>query len=180
MKDAFHYMFIGVFGILLGIAVQNFTEPDPTTEFNNRTDYRQAAQWMARAIYSESKLYSNYEYIAWVIRNRMSSPEYPASARNVVLQDQQFSAFQDMEKRRNLLSMSYPEEKSTYFRRAYRISLYVLSVGEDMNPMPEVRHFYMQDTLERKYGKSEPHWARGKDPYFSNGQTKYFRGVRGP
>lgn len=173
-------MYIGVFGVLLGMGVQEASSPDPVANFDNKNERKQAAQWMARAIYSESKLYSNYEYIAWVIRNRMVSSDYPASARDVVLQHKQFSAFQHPEKRDKLLSMTYPEEKSTYFRRAYRISLYVLNVGADMNPMPEVRHFYMKDTLKRKYGKSEPHWVKGREPFFSNGQTKYFRGISGP
>jgi spore germination cell wall hydrolase CwlJ-like protein len=172
------YMLVFTFGILAGTAIQQCTKP--VAKLNNETQYKEAAEWIARAAYSESKMYSNYEYIAWTIRNRMVSPEYPASAKSVVLQEKQFSAFNNSAKASKLKSMSYPETKNTYFRRAYRIALYVLNSGKSVNPMPEVTHFYMKDTLQRTQGKSAPYWARGKEPYFQNGQTKYYQNVKAP
>lgn len=174
------YTLVFTFGILAGIGVRQYTQPETVATFENRTQYQQAAEWIARAVYSESKLYSNYEYIAWVIRNRMASPEYPASAKGVVLQERQFSAFGNPQKAEKLRSMSYPETKDTYFRRAYRIALYVLNSGKQMNPMPEVTHFYMQETLRDVHGKEKPRWAQGQKPFFQNGQTKYFRNIKSP
>jgi spore germination cell wall hydrolase CwlJ-like protein len=174
------YTLVFALGILAGIWVQQYTQPETVATFENRTEYQKAAEWIARALYSESKVLSNYEYIAWTIRNRMASPEYPASAKAVVLQEDQFSAFRNPRKTERLRKMTYPETKDTYFRRAYRIALYVLNSGKSMNPMPEVTHFYMEDTLRDVHGKEKPRWARGQKPFFQNGQTKYFRNIKSP
>lgn len=170
-------------GVILGIFSQHFlvSESPSAMEFEStKMERHEAAEWMARAIYSETKKMSNFEYIAWVIRNRMSSPEYPMSAGKVVLQEDQFSAFDEPEKRDKLMRMTYPKEKNTHFRRAYRVALYVLNADPNMNPLPRVQHFYMEDTMEEKYNKSQPYWAKGKEPFFSNGQTVYLQGVEGP
>mgnify|MGYP002761283547 FL=1 len=172
------YVMIFTVGILTGLW---FGLPDSQERnFDNQTRYHKEAQWIARAVYSESKKFSNYEYIAWTIRNRMASERYPDNARSVVLQEDQFSAFRNPEKREKLLKMKYPETKNTYFRRAYRIALYVLNSDRSVNPMPEVTHFYMEDTMKRAYGVERPSWAEGRDPYFANGQTKYFRNIQAP
>jgi len=167
-------------GALIGIGFQQYTQPKTVAVFDKETKYERAAEWIARALYSESKLLSNYEYIAWTIRNRMTSGDYPATAKQVVLQEDQFSAFNDPNKVDELTAMTYPETKSTYFRRAYRIALYVLNSDRSVNPMPGVTHFYMEDTMEEVHGVEKPHWARGREPYFSNGQTNYFKNVQAP
>jgi len=167
-------------GTLIGILGQQYVQPKTVAVFDSETKYEQAAQWIARALYSESKLLSNYEYIAWTIRNRMASNEYPGTAKQVVLQEDQFSAFNDPEKVDELTNMTYPHTKDTYFRRAYRIALYVLNSDKSVNPMPEVTHFYMEDTMERVHSVEKPNWARGREPYFSNGQTNYFKNIQAP
>jgi len=108
----------------------------------------------------------------------MASERYPDNARSVVLQEDQFSAFRNPEKREKLLKMKYPETKNTYFRRAYRIALYALNANYRMNPMEGVRHFYMEDTLKRVHGKDKPQWANVGTLHFKNGQTRYYKGVK--
>ncbi len=170
------YVMIFTVGILTGLWFGLLDSQKRS--FDNKTRFHEDAQWIARAVYSESKTFSNYEYIAWTIRNRMASDGYPDDARSVVLQEDQFSAFRNPEKREKLLKMSYPETKNTYFRRAYRIALYALNANYRMNPMQGVRHFYMKDTLKEVHGKHKPHWANAEKLYFTNGQTRYYRNVK--
>lgn len=171
------YVMIFAAGSLVGLW---FGKSDSAREFDNKTRFHKDAQWIARAVYSESKQFSNYEYIAWAIRNRMASYDYPDNARSVVLQEDQFSAFENPEKREKLIDMTYPETKNTYFRRAYRIALYALNTNYRLNPMQGVKHFYMKDTLKEQYGKAKPHWANEEKLYFKNGQTHYYKNVQGP
>ena len=170
------YVMIFAVGTLTGLwfGLPNHQEKN----FDNKTRFHEDAQWIARAVYSESKTFSNYEYIAWTIRNRMASDDYPDDARSVVLQEDQFSAFRNPDKRKKLLKMTYPETKNTYFRRAYRIALYALNANYRMNPMEGVKHFYMEDTLKEVHGKDKPHWANAGTLYFKNGQTHYYKNVR--
>jgi len=150
------------------VVVKVHDEPNP-----------EAVQMMARAIYSESNSMTSFEYIGWVIRNRLQSPNYPSTVAGVILQNYQFSAFNDPGRRQELMSMSYPQTHITEFRRAYRMAEYVLTAPDSMNPLPGVTHFYMEKTLREKYGKDRPAWAKG-DPYYSHGQIRFHRNVRPP
>lgn len=138
-----------------------------------------AVHMMARALYSETKEMASFEYVGWTIRNRVNNPDYPGSVYEVVLQDNQFSAFNNPERKDRLMEMRYPQTKITEFRRAYRTALYVLAAPEEINPLPGVTHFYMQETLKRKYGISKPHWANG-DPFYAHGQIRFYRDVHPP
>ena len=183
-----------VLAILLGMLVGTFlhaevhedneakTETSTDTlrvETTKKVDHN-SAQWMARALYSEKKRISDYEYNGWVIRNRVEDEDYPGSVRQVVLQEKQFSAFNDYSKRKHLESLSYPETKDTEFRRAYRMAKYVLSAPESSNPMPMVTHFYHKRTMEQKYGKSAPDWAHHGELVYAHGQARYYKNVRPP
>lgn len=153
--------------------------PDTVVVEAKSTQNNGAVQMMARALYSETKEMASFEYVAWTIRNRVRSSDYPSSVYEVVLQDSQFSAFNSPGRKNRLMAMSYPQVKITEFRRAYRVAQYVLAAPEEVNPLPGVTHFYMQDTLKRKYGISKPHWANG-DPYYSHGQIRFYRDVHPP
>jgi len=135
---------------------------------------------MARALFSEKKRMSDYEYNAWVIRNRVEDADYPGTVKGVVLQESQFSAFNDYSKRRHLKSLSYPETRDTDFRRAYRMARYVLSAPERSNPLPLVTHFYHKNTLQQKYGKSAPQWANDGKLVYAHGQARYYKDVHPP
>jgi len=138
------------------------------------------AEYLASALYSETKDMSNFEYIAWTIRNRVESEDYPDTVMGVILQEHQFSAFNTKQGREKYLSLTLQTTSSTHYRRAYRVARYVLNAPMDINPMKGVTHFFMQDALEQTQGVSTPFWAEDKTPYFVNGQTKYYRGVRAP
>ena len=180
------YVLAILIGMLVGIFVYVDVEEEPTprtdtlrVETTKKVDH-ESAQWMARALFSEKKRMSDYEYNAWVIRNRVDDSDYPNTVRKVVLQDRQFSAFNDYSKRRYLESLSYPETKHTEFRRAYRMAKYVLSAPESSNPMPMVTHFYHKRTMEQKYGKSAPDWAHHGELVYAHGQARYYKNVRPP
>jgi spore germination cell wall hydrolase CwlJ-like protein len=174
-------------GFLLGLGYSSITheEPEPVTKRDTvvvRVDdspAEEAVQMMARAIYSESNQMSSFEYIGWVIKNRLTSSHYPNTVAGVILQDRQFSAFNDPGRKRKLLNMEYPTVKITEFRRAYRMAEYILTASDSLNPLPGVTHFYMSATLKREYGKSKPHWATG-DPYYSHGQIRFYRDIHPP
>jgi spore germination cell wall hydrolase CwlJ-like protein len=141
---------------------------------------KRAANWMARAIYSETKNPADYEYIGWVIRNRMESPAYPGTARAVILQPSQFSAFNSWKRRKELEAMTFPDTKKTEFRRAYRMAEYILTAPAPMNPLPDVTHFYMSDTMKEKYGRAHPEWASSGELAWATEETRYYANVRAP
>jgi spore germination cell wall hydrolase CwlJ-like protein len=176
-----------IIGFLLGLGFGCSSEeekpkpvpPDTVVVAVEESQTEQDVQMMARAIYSESNQMTSFEYIGWVIKNRMASRDYPNSVTGVVLQDHQFSAFNNPGRKSKLLQMRYPEVKITEYRRAYRMAEYILAAPDSINPLPGVTHFYMSATLQREYGKSRPHWATG-DPYYSHGQIRFYRDIHPP
>lgn len=173
-------------GAFLGAFSQHAIE-DPKTKVvrdtvhvpqTPKTSSHEEAEWLARAIFSETKAEEDFEYIGWVIHNRMKSPAYPGTARRVVLQPSQFSAFNRSGRLRELRQMQFPETKVTEFRRAYRMAQYILAAPDSLNPLPEVTHFYMADTMERKYGKRHPDWAESGNLAWATQETRYYRDVR--
>jgi spore germination cell wall hydrolase CwlJ-like protein len=185
MQRGLIYLILMLVGAFVG-SVMTYTQPQVETKYvvdTMRVDQsvdQQAAEWMARAIYSERKLMSHYEYNAWVIRNRLRSDDYPNNVKEVVLQDRQFSAFNTRTKRHELRSLQYPETKDTHFRRAYRMAKYVLSAPPADNPLPMVTHFYHRETLQEQYGKQMPEWAKHGDLVYAHGQARYYKNVRPP
>jgi len=191
MIEKDHYFFLGVitalliFGLSIAdvesnnddkdcpevdtVRVKASSQPEPVRD--------RSVEWMARAIYSETKDMANMEYVGWVIRNRLDSHYYPGTVREVVLQERQFSAFNDYKKRRQLEALSYPETKQTSFRRAYRIAHYIMHVSGDVNPMPNVYHFHTEDGMRDQYGRSRPAWARQGRVFYQYGDTKYITSV---
>lgn len=141
---------------------------------------RTTINWVARALYSETKRLKDFEYVAWVVRNRMKSPHYPGTARAVILQPSQFSAFNNWERRKELEAMRYPETRKTAFRRAYRIARYVLAAPDSLNPLPQTTHFFMPETMKKKYGEARPDWAHTGDLRWATEQTRYYAEVRPP
>jgi hypothetical protein len=188
IMKALKTIFILTIGIMIGIW---FGAPEPevktktivktkTVERSSPKDLHMNAEYLASALYSETKDMSNFEYIAWTIRNRVESEDYPDTVMDVILQEHQFSAFNTREGREKYLSLTLQTTSSTHYRRAYRVARYVLNAPMEVNPMEGVTHFFMEDTLKQTQGISQPFWAEGKTPYFVNGQTKYYRGIRAP
>lgn len=156
-------------------------DPAPQLTYPRTTEVsKEAANWVARILFSETKNMEDFEYMAWVVRNRMESPNYPSTAADVALQPDQFSAFNEWSERRRLESMSFSETKITEFRRAYRTAQYVLSAPSWLNPLPEVRHFYAPEAMRKLYNERGPNWAANGTLVWETEQTRYYADVKPP
>lgn len=116
--------------------------------------------WLARAIYSESKLPHEQELVAWVIRNRVRTNYRGESTyREVVLDPYQFSAFNPGSSKRSFHMHLTPETKSAAWQRALWIAHYVRHAESVYRPFSvETRHFYSERSMQ---GRRMPYWADG-------------------
>jgi len=118
--------------------------------------------WLARAIYSETKLLHEQELVAWVIRNRVETGYRGQTAyKDVVLDPYQFSAFNpDASKRSFHLSLT-PEVELPAWQQALWIAHYVRHADPVYRPFSqETRHFYSQRSMR---DRDHPYWARGQE-----------------
>lgn len=116
--------------------------------------------WLARAIYSESKIPEEQLLVAWVIRNRVESDQYPDTYEGVVLQWGQFSGLHATDKQYwNNISLNY-DDTSPAWDSALEIADAVYFANGALRPLGEdVLHFYSPISV-----KYNPTWATGTDP----------------
>lgn len=116
--------------------------------------------WLARAIYSESKLPHEQELVAWVIRNRVRTKYRGKSTyREVVLDPYQFSAFNPGSAKRSFHMHLSPETQLAGWQRALWIAHYVRHAEPVYRPFSiETRHFYSERSMR---GRPVPYWADG-------------------
>lgn len=132
--------------------------------------------WMARAIYSETKVAEEMEYVAWIIRQRVDSSRYPDSPQDVVLEWRQFSAMNSASRRAELATYDR-DTRSTHFRRALRMAHYTLIADPELSPFPEVLHAYSPRSMQPR--GSAPHWAEGQQPVFQMGDRwRFYAGIQ--
>jgi hypothetical protein len=114
--------------------------------------------WLARAIYSETKLPHEQELVAWVIRNRVETGYRGKSTyRDVVLDPYQFSAFNPGSSKRSFLMRLGPETPLPRWRQALWVARYVRHAAPVYRPFSiETRHFYSERSME---GRAVPYWA---------------------
>src|SRR5690554_7236907 len=79
--------------------------------------------WLARCIYSESDRPHEQELVAWVVRNRVETGYRGRTYREVVLEDRQFSAFNDPTPRRARILALDASSRSAPWRTALAIAL---------------------------------------------------------
>lgn len=121
---------------------------------------KEAVLWLARAVHSETKRSTEMELVAAVIVNRIESPRYPDTARQVVQEAWQFTAIHKGTARSLGLSMKdYPGGPNAW-RRAVRIAHGALSLPKEMRPLRGVTHFYSPRSMQGK-----PEWAHRQPRY---------------
>jgi len=121
-------------------------------------DVEEPTVWLARAIYSETKLPHEQELVAWVIRNRVETTYRGQSTyRGVVLDPYQFSAFNPGAERRSFHARLGPEAPLPRWREALWVARYVRHAKEVYRPFSvETRHFYSERSMQ---GPLAPGWA---------------------
>ncbi len=121
-------------------------------------DVAPSTLWLARAIYSETKLSHEQELVAWVIRNRVETGYRGKSTyREVVLDPYQFSAFNSGSSRRSALMNLRPETSRPGWRQALWVAHYVRHAESVYRPFSiETRHFYSERSMNERRA---PYWA---------------------
>ncbi|MFB6274510.1 MAG: hypothetical protein ABEL51_16625 [Salinibacter sp.] len=116
--------------------------------------------WLARAIYSETKLLHEQELVAWVVRNRVETRYRGNSTyREVVLDPYQFSAFNPGSPKRSFLMQLKPNTPLAGWQQALWVAHYVRHAAPVYRPFPiKTRHFYSERSMK---GRRAPYWAEG-------------------
>lgn len=114
--------------------------------------------WLARALYSETKLRAEQEVIAWVIRNRVESLKYPDTYEAVVLQKGQFSGLHSTDKQYAInISREYTDVGKGW-DSAVEVAQKVYFADSTERPILEtITHFYSPTAVSRI-----PNWAAGE------------------
>ena len=117
--------------------------------------------WLARAIYSETKLPHEQELVAWVIRNRVETGyRGETTYEDVVLDPYQFSGFNPGASKRSFYLGLTPEVQLPAWQQALWIAHYVRHADPAYRPFSiETRHFYSQRSMR---GRNHPYWANGQ------------------
>jgi hypothetical protein len=114
--------------------------------------------WLARAIYSETKLPHEQELVAWVIRNRVKTGyRGQTTYKDVILDPYQFSAFNPGASKRSFYLSLTPEVELAAWQQALWIAHYVRHADPAYRPFSiETRHFYSRRSMR---GRNHPFWA---------------------
>lgn len=117
--------------------------------------------WLARCMYSESNLPHEQELVAWVVRNRVATGyRGRRTYRDVVLDPEQFSAFNYDSGRRLYYASLMPGSRAPGWRRTLAIAEFVRRAPWERQPFGlGVRHFYSPVSM---VGRRMPVWAVGQ------------------
>ena len=119
--------------------------------------------WLARCMYSESDLPHEQELVAWVVRNRVATGYRGRHTyRDVVLDPEQFSAFNPESGRRWYYASLVPGTRGGAWQRTLAIAAFVRHAPWSRRPFGVgVRHFYSEISM---VGRRAPLWALGQRP----------------
>ena len=140
--------------------------------------YHPETLWLARAIYSESNLPHEQEYVAWVVRNRVELKyNGKETYRDVILDDWQFSAFNSGNKRRWYYINKSITDGNDPWIRALEIAHKVRTADESESPIPKLTtHFYSAVSMIPTW--RVPSWAKVmeqyKVPYVEENRFRFF------
>jgi len=135
------------------------TPADNTALVSAYTDYSSpAAQeilWLARVIYSETKVKEEQIMVAWVVRNRVETGyRGEASYKEVALDPSQFSGIKSVSK------LEYSDTNMKIWQDTITIARAVYFADASLRPIAKtVRHFYSPEVVVR-----DPNWAKNKTP----------------
>lgn len=133
---------------------------EPSTLLPPPADLEEPTLWLARAIYSETKLPHEQELVAWVVRNRVeTSYRGNRTYREAVLDPYQFSAFNPGASKRSLYMKLEPTTPLPQWRQALWVARYVRHAEPAYRPFSiETRHFYSERSMQ---DRTAPYWADG-------------------
>ena len=137
----------------------------PTTDITATDDSANTENeilWLARIMYSETKVSYEMRLIGWVVRNRVETGFRGDTYRDVAQSPGQFSGLNphDTEYKNNV-SLGYGDTKNLAWRQALVIAEEVYYAPAKARPLPlAVRHFYSPKAVFRA-----PSWADNKMPY---------------
>lgn len=118
--------------------------------------------WLARIIYSETKIPSEMRLIGWVARNRVETNYFGSSYESIAKSPNQFSGLNryDIEFKNNM-SLGYEDTLNNSWRLSLMIAEEIYYADESARPFPvNIRHFYSPISV-----RNAPSWADGKIPY---------------
>jgi hypothetical protein len=118
--------------------------------------------WLARILYSETKISKEMELVAWVVKNRVESKYTGSTYEEVAKSKYQFSGLNDFDKQyKKNISMNYGDRNPAW-KNALDIANEVYYADDSKRPFPSsVKHFYSPVSVYKK-----PNWALGKNPYY--------------
>lgn len=129
--------------------------------------------WLALVTVTESNLPHEYAYLQWVMRNRVESPRFPDTYRDMLMQPRQFSALNRWCSDRNqikgqlqpdeiwrlLFASRDAVEREKLFPLALACAKEVLAAPRWRAPFdPEVLHYYSPQSMIPK--GAVPAWAK--------------------
>lgn len=125
-------------------------------------DLDEETLWLARCIYSETQVAQEMLLVAWVVRNRVETGyRGQRTYKGVVLDPQQFSAFNPGNPKRDFFSTLTWESEAHNWQRALHLAWYVRHARSSERPFSRrTRHFFSEVSMP---DASQPDWAIGKE-----------------
>lgn len=143
------------YALLRGVYGGTNADPDPSTAL---PAIDEETLWLARAIYSETRLPHEQELVAWVIRNRVETKyRGERTYKGVVLDPYQFSAFNPNAPRRSFYTSLTPANQLPAWQQALRIAHYVRHADPAYRPFSiKTRHFFSEIAMPNR---DFPYWV---------------------
>jgi len=117
--------------------------------------------WLARILYSETKIPREMRLVAWVARNRVDSGYTGSTYEEVAKSKYQFSGLNSFDRHyKKNINMNYGNNDPAW-KKALDIANEVYYADVSERPFPNsVKHFYSPLSV------GKPNWALGKRPYY--------------
>lgn len=143
-------------------AIYGHPQYAPADQMSSMPSIDESTLWLARAIYSETKLAHEQELVAWVVRNRVETGyRGETTYKGVVLDPYQFSAFNPNAPKRSFYTHLTPETQLPGWQQALSIAHYVQRADPAYRPFSiKTRHFFSEVSMP---GHRFPYWAQQKE-----------------
>ena len=137
-------------------------EPPERTEMNALTDAAASAErreeilWLARVMYSETKIPDEMRLVGWVVRNRVETGFRGKTYKQVATSDKQFSGLTPGSPEfEEIITLNDTRPQNRSWRAALGIAEEVFDAHTASRPFPAtVRHFYSPHAL-----RTVPSWT---------------------
>ena len=152
--------------LFAGAALATANAPLASSSVHSKTTIRDAKTeeeilWLARLIFSETKLPEEQLIIAWIARNRVETNFRGATTyKEVALAPAQFSGLHPSDAQYSINISLTPEMENKSWQQALAIASEVYFSPSLLRPLPiEVKHFYSPHAVS-----NDPKWAADKEP----------------